>query len=212
MRASPSARALLVFVFCAVGTACRGPMGGGEPTSSSDAAPTASAAGPHSGMSGMSGMMAMCPMQLPGVHVTAADTADGAAMVFTTTMANVEEVRQRVRHMAAMRNMHQGGMMHAQGGGPGGGCPMMGGADGAMRMPNAQSRAEDVADGEQIVFVPTAPAEIDAVRAHVRAHAALMQSGQCCSMMGSHAASDAPGPASGEAQGTSDHSSHHPEP
>lgn len=192
MSPCPSVRALLVVAFCAVGTACRGPTRAGEPSSSPNAAPTGSAAGQPPDLSGMSGMMAMCPMQLPGVRVATADTADGPAMVFTTTMANLEEVRQRVRYLAAVHNRGQGGMMNARGGGPGGGCTMMDGAHGAMGMPSAQSRAEDVANGEQIVFVPTELADTDALRAHVRAHAAQMQSGQCCSMMGSNAPSAPP--------------------
>jgi hypothetical protein len=46
---------------------------------------------------------AECPMQVPGTSVRTEETASGPALAFTTT-GNVEELRMRVRRMAAANN------------------------------------------------------------------------------------------------------------
>jgi hypothetical protein len=67
----------------------------------------------HEPGTGMGMMGGMCPMQVLGTTVAAADVEGGAALSFTTSTGDVNDLRQRVHHMAEMHDqMHgQGGMM-----------------------------------------------------------------------------------------------------
>ena len=106
------------------------------------------------------GMADMCPAEVPGTQVAAADTADGAAMTFTTT-GDVASLRQRVHHMAEMHDhMMGGGMMQ-------------------MKMVPSAARAEDVDGGARIVLTPNDPAQLSDLRARVRDHTAMMAGGHC---------------------------------
>jgi hypothetical protein len=121
-------------------------------------------------------------MRLPGASVAEADTPGGAAIVFTTT-GDVDALRARVRRMAEMHErIAHGGMGRASGGGPETGqgmhcgCPAMGNSA-------EQVRAEDIASGARLVFVPAAPADLDSLRDRLRAHVQRMQSQHGCAMM-----------------------------
>lgn len=161
----------------------------------STAAQGAGERGPAGGM-----MSGMCPMQVPGTTVTSEDVEGGVALVFTTTSkGDVAELRQRVQRMAEMHNQHHaaGGMMmgccgaaapHEQGpgagpgheaGGPG--STMMGGGmmGGGMMMPAATASVEDIEGGARLVLRPKDPAQLGALRQHVRARAERMQHGEC---------------------------------
>ncbi|HEY6034667.1 MAG TPA: hypothetical protein VIV58_10420 [Kofleriaceae bacterium] len=111
-------------------------------------------------------MAGMCPLEVAGTQVAAADTADGAAMTFTTT-GDVANLRQRVHHMAEMHDhMMGGGMMTMK-----------------MKMVPSTARAEDIDGGARIVLTPKDPAQLSELRAHVHEHATMMASGHC-PMMG----------------------------
>jgi hypothetical protein len=146
----------------------------------------------------------MCPMaQMTGAKVVASDTDNGVAIAFTTT-GDVADLRARVRRMAEMHEhmaaMHQ---EHAMGGGSGDMHPGMGsGGDmhgEMMHMPMMTARVtvEDIPDGARLVFVPSDPSQLPALRAQAREHAAMMAKGEC-PMMGAQPPPD------------DDHTQHHP--
>lgn len=93
-------------------------------------------------------------MQVAGTRVTAQDTQDGVAVVFTTS-GDVAQLRERVHEMAAM---HEHMMMRA--------------------VPST-ARAEDIDGGARIVLVPKDAAQLTELRAHVHAHAEQMAAGHC---------------------------------
>lgn len=154
----------------------------------------------------------MCSMMPPaGTQVAASDTSDGIAVGFTTS-GDVTDLRARVHHLADMHNgmsgMHHDGGMH-EGMGSGGmhegmgsgdmhggmgsggmhegmGGDMHGGMNG-MQMVPSRATVEDIAGGAQLVIVPSDAAQLSALRAHVREHAAMMQNGKC-PMKGSQSA------------------------
>lgn len=124
----------------------------------------------------------MCPMRVPGTQVSAVDTPDGAALVFTTS-GELAELRQRVHKMAAMHEHKAAGGM-AMGSRPG----MMKShgmmkSRGMMKLVPSSARAEDIDAGTRIVVVPKHPAQREELRAQVRAYAARLAGGQC-PMMG----------------------------
>lgn len=166
--------------------------------------PTARAATPQAHAGSPAGGGAMCPMMIDPAttQITTSDTDAGVQIVFTTS-GDVNDLRERVRRMAAkheqMAGMHgkamggemQGGGMQdgmhgggMQGGGMQGmhGGSMQGGEQGGMtHMEMVPSRAtvEDVPGGARLLLVPDDPAQVAALRQHVRMHAAMMQKGQC---------------------------------
>jgi hypothetical protein len=97
---------------------------------------------------GMRGMGPMSPMRVPGTTVTATDTEGGVALDFETS-GDAAEVQARVQHMASR------GMM-----------PMM--------TPGATASAENTAHGARVVFRPTEPAHLGALRELVHARAKWM--------------------------------------
>jgi len=131
-------------------------------------------------------MMAMCPMNVPGTHVSASDIADGEALAFTTTPDQVDELRTRVRAMADMHNQHHGvgkdGMHHEgmSGGGMGAGGERMGGM---MMPPPSRAAVEDLANGARIVVTPNSSADLQKLQSAVRMHAQHMEQ-HGCGMMG----------------------------
>ncbi len=140
-----------------------------------------------------------CPMVVQGTDVAVADTEGGVALTFTTAAGDVADLRTSVQHMAGMYGMHrgQGGMMwHHMGGagmghgGMGHGDPATGGArQGPMAgpdhmagrgpMPAASTTTTDTELGAQLELRPTDPAQLDALREHVRWHQEKMHSGEC---------------------------------
>lgn len=131
-----------------------------------------------------------CPMAIEGVEVDVSDAEGGVAMEFTTDTGDVQDLRDRVRHMAAMYEIHRGGghMMwhhhmdghrhgrrgHGRGMGPGRG---MGGQ--RTPMPDATATMEEIDEGARLVLVPRDPAELDELRTHAQMQEQRMESGQC---------------------------------
>lgn len=186
---------LAVAVFAAMTAGCAS-TSGGQPAPAARAAP---APAHEHGM----GAMAMCPMQVPGTKVAAADVEGGVALSFTTSTGDVSDLRQRVRRMAEMHNQHHsGGMMmgghhgpgeHEHEGGSAAGHECCGGAmmrGGMTMMPAATASAEDIQDGARLVLRPTDPAQLGALREHIRMHAARMARGECPMMGPTRSSSD----------------------
>ncbi len=149
-----------------------------QPAPAAPAATAPAATAPASEHSMMGGM---CPMQVPGTTVTAADVEGGVALSFTTSTGDVADLRQRVRRMAEMHSqMH--GRMHGQGG----------------MMPAATTSVEDITGGARVILRPGDPAQLEALREHARMQAARTAQGECPMMP--------PRPSPGGAE----HGAHHP--
>lgn len=110
------------------------------------------------------GCPADCPMRDKNVSVTAEDVDGGAALVFSTS-GDLSFLRAHVGKMVE----HHNGMAAAEHKPMG----MMAG------MPASTARAEDIEGGARLIFTPTSPADLDALRAHVKAHAARAKEGSC---------------------------------
>lgn len=144
-------------------------------------APAQTAASPVTAVApapGGGAMMGMCPMDVPGTHVSAADTENGEALTFTTTTDQAAELQRRVHGMADMHNQH-----HAAGGTADGAMKegMMGGAGmGEMTMPPPSHAAVmDLPDGARVDVTPNAPADLQKLQSTVRMHAQHMQEHGC---------------------------------
>ena len=143
--------------------------------------------GDHEGM-----MAGMCPMQVSGTTMAATEVEGGIGLSFTTMTGDVEELRRRVRGMAEMHNQ-RGGDKHLGAGHEGGG----------MMMPSATTSAEDLERGARLILQPKDPAQLAALREHVRMKAQRMASGECpMKSLGDEPAAARPGEA--------DHDAHHP--
>lgn len=130
---------------------------------------------------------AHCPMALSGVQVTRSETDSGVLLTFTTDLANVSDLRQRVRAMAQMYQQHQGhgpmmwqhmgprhgpGMLPPNGMGPGRGM-------GPGPMPALNATVEDIEGGARLFLTPVNPADLELLQEHLQMHQQRMQSGEC---------------------------------
>jgi hypothetical protein len=145
---------------------------------------------------------AMCPMRIDPTttQVTASDTSDGVALTFTTT-SDVDEVRERVHHMADMHNRiasirageqtdtgleHRGMPQGTQGGvgtegdtaETGSGMPSYDEMTGRQMVPS-RATAEDVAGGARVVLVPADPSKLPMLRDDARMRVEMMNKGEC---------------------------------
>lgn len=135
-------------------------------------------------------VMQACPMAVPGTTLSAADTADGEAVTFTTTPEGVADLRSRVHAMAEMHNRHHqgagpdpspGGMQ--QGGMMGGGhMGPSGGMHASMMPPPSRAAVEDVAGGARLVVTPDDPAQLERLRTSLRERTRHMQDTGACGM------------------------------
>lgn len=157
--------------------------------------PTSAAAAPGTG--DQAGMMAgMCPMQVPGTTVAAVDVEGGVGLSFTTRTGDVAELRQRVYSMAEMHDQRGGHMMASHGTpAPGGDAEHQHGAQagaghegddqggmmmgGGMMMPAATASVEDIEGGARLILQPKDPAQLGALREHVRMKSQRMAAGEC---------------------------------
>src|SRR5512140_625918 len=172
-------RALLVPVVLAfTSTAC---MHAGRAAPAATSQP-AVAPGPSSGAPMVGGMAGMCPMSVPGTKVSAADTATGEALTFTTTPDQAAALREKVHAMADMHNRHHASGAAEHGSMMGGG--MAGGSMGGMEMPPpSRATVEDLPEGARIVVTPNDPADLQRLQSTVRSHAEHMQQDGCGMMM-----------------------------
>jgi len=129
---------------------------------------------PGAGNDGMPGRMmgGMCPMKVAGTSVAISYPDGGVALTFTTTSSSDrDELRRRVQRMAEMHERR--GMMGHSSMRPHAG--MM--AD--EPMPDATVSKEDVDGGARLVFKPKDPAQLEALREHVRRGPQHMRDGTC---------------------------------
>ena len=138
-------------------------------------------------------MDSMCPMKVQGTEVRAKDVTGGAAFVFTNRAGDVEDLRQRVRHMAQMHGTNAAGMMTTT---------TVSGSHRSPRdvkvqreaMPASEASPEDVEHGARLVIRPKDPAQLPGLRRQVRKLAESMAHlhGECPEM--AVAAEAAPSP------------------
>jgi hypothetical protein len=100
-----------------------------------------------------------CPLGVPRAHVVVEDTSDGVALTFTASPEQLDDLRLRARHAAAMH----GPGAHL---GPGhAGAHNDGGEHGlqAMQLPPAHATVTDVDGGTRIALVPSDAVDRDAL-------------------------------------------------
>lgn len=164
---------LLAFVGCGRPDTARPAVG---PTSASAAtAPSAPAAG-QTGTG--SGTASGCPMMVPGATASVTDVDGGAAITWTAPPSAVASLREDVHAMAQQRGAMMAacpcrGMMRRHGG------PPMQGTMSMQAMPPADVRADDVEGGARLTFTAKDPADVAALRSHVRMHVEHMNGGHC---------------------------------
>ena len=180
----------------------------------------------HEHGTGMKGDI--CPMQVPGTTVTSADVEGGVALAFSTSAGDVAELRKRVRRMVDMHNhahkadgttmggassgaadsAHEHGATTGTGHEASGRQGMM--MDTAMMMPAASASVDDIEGGARVVFRPKDPAQLDALREHVRKRSVRMAGGQCPMMPRNPEGT--PAPAASPNPGDTNHEAHHTPP
>ena len=170
-------RSLAVLVLLAA--ACAHSGGSGDTTAAARPAPASATAA--SRQAPTTSGMPMCPTDVEGTQVTAADTPTGETVTFTTAPERAAELRTRVHAMADMHNRHHAtGTTDARDGMQGAGG---GGMHGGMMMPPpSRATVEDTDTGARIVVTPNDPADLAKLQATVREHAQHMQEG--CGHMG----------------------------
>jgi hypothetical protein len=155
-----------------------------------------------SSMGTMGGGTDACPMLLPGTTVQAQETKDGMSMTFTTSGGDVGELRRRVRMMADHMNSQSTGSSGTgmQGGTTGGsttggsttgssttgssttGGSMSDSSTGGMMMP-MHATVANIDKGATLKTTPDDPSKLSEMRAHMKAHARMMNQTHSCSMM-----------------------------
>jgi hypothetical protein len=133
----------------------------------------------------ISGMPAStCPADVEDTAVSQADVEGGSSLIFTTRgSSRVSELRRRVQRMAAVHDDHHRGdgarvVDFRPGPNPG------------TRLTASTASAEDVEGGARLVLHPRDLAELDALRAEVRAQAAQLAAGSCVPLPVTHVATD----------------------
>lgn len=120
-------------------------------------------------------LRAACPIVVTGTEIVVKETDAGAAMTFTTGGGDVEQLRRRVRHMAAMYVMQrgQGRLLWRR--------PGETESDWSVGppMPPVQAKVADVERGVELELVPSGATEPRTLRQRVRQHAQRLGSGQC---------------------------------
>jgi hypothetical protein len=147
-------------------------------------------------------MMKLCKAMIGQADLTVRDTPDGVAIVFTARdPANVADVRARAAEMAEMHRRHGGhkGKKHGDHKGKKHGDHKgkkhgdhKGKKHGRTKMPDATIVVTDAAGGAEVVFTPTDPAQLGALKERVAEHAKTMTDGGC-EMMGKHGSHVKPG-------------------
>lgn len=128
---------------------------------------------------------AACPLAVEDVQVAVTDTDDGVALVLTSARGDIGALRERVRHLAQIYELHRGygHMMWYHMHGPRGGGMGPGFGPGMMAyggpMPAVHARIEDIAQGARLILTPVAPTQLATLREQVRQHQQWMHSGAC---------------------------------
>ena len=129
-----------------------------------------------------------CPTALPGAQLRSEVTADGVALVFTTSGGDAGELRDRVQRMADRHNAAQVPLVEQDPArAPGETSSGMTSTEGAHGMDmhgagkDVPSRAavEEISGGARVVFTPTDPAQVGILREHIRVHGKEMAETGC---------------------------------
>lgn len=112
-----------------------------------------------------------CTAELPGVEVSVADAADGAALTFVAPAETVEELQARVHRMWARQPRWLDALPESA---------AAGGAPSTKRGPIPITiDLQDLRDGARLVYRPIRPAEVKQVQRRVRSQASLLDEGEC---------------------------------
>ncbi|HLU64754.1 MAG TPA: hypothetical protein VKZ63_00675 [Kofleriaceae bacterium] len=132
--------------------------------------------------------MSACPTEVERVQVSAEMTSDGAALVFTTDTGDVSELQSRVRMLSQRFNQarDQAGAAPEMGG-PDTGQPDTGMSGEAAQgegmhtamLRQTRSRVEEIENGARLVIAPDDPAQLSALREHIRMHGAELVTSEC---------------------------------
>ena len=154
--------------------------------------------------SGMPGPMSMqdCPMKIQDFELAASNTTTGVAITFTTKPDQVDTLRLRVQHWAAMHTAgpeQQHGMRHGT-------------------LPGT-AEYEAIPNGIRLTLTATDPAKLEEFRAAARTRVEAMKKGDCSlmqeMMQGMRMSGKAGAPKSEKptnpAETEANHSQHHPE-
>lgn len=131
-----------------------------------------------------------CPLMIKDVSIDVEDTGDGVALRFTSdTETDVDDLRNRVQHMARMYEMYtgeqaEGGSMMWQRMGHTRADQDQAGAAGQAKgpsgvMPAATVTVEEIDSGVRMVLKPKDKAQLATLREHARDHERRMESGEC---------------------------------
>ncbi len=133
----------------------------------------------------------LCPMDVPGAHVAAADTADGEALTFTTGTSQPEardQLRRSVRAMADAINGGQATGATASGGAGGASTGSTGSADAssepmpAQTLPASHASVDDTGEGIRLTVTPNDPADLARLQGVMRTRVdQMLKSGTCAS-------------------------------
>jgi hypothetical protein len=110
-------------------------------------------------------MMQNCPMKVDGADLSVEDTKDAIALTLTTKSSDVTELRRRAEMMAKIHSAPSQEQMHG-------------------RMIAFSVTYEEVPNGARLTLTPKDPAQLQELRATVRAHAEQMKKGDCSMMQG----------------------------
>ncbi len=133
-------------------------------------------------------LAASCPMDVPDTTVAEADTPEGAAITFTTASGRTDELRNRVRSMAAVHNESRGA-----GGSLGGGQPLpvafapgpdataaaAGMHEEGMAPPASSVSVEDVSNGARVLVRPDTAADLPRLQQMVRMRVEHLRTSGC---------------------------------
>ena len=105
-----------------------------------------------------------CPLALPGAQLRSEVTADGVALVFTTSGGDGAELRDRVQRMADRHNAA---------------APPVEPNAAGKKPPASRAAVEEISGGARVVFTPTDPAQVGVLREHIRVHGKEMAEASC---------------------------------
>lgn len=118
-----------------------------------------------------------CPAGVPNLKVTAADTPDGAALIFKGSPEDLQAARSKLEAMAQRHSERLGPPENAGQPAPRNHMGMMAGRGGMGPMPPSTARVVSAPGNLQLVFEPRELGDLAALREAVRQHALQMSKG-----------------------------------
>jgi hypothetical protein len=155
------------FAVCATLAACEPKHGSTPPAEPRANAPAAG---------GAATVEDACPVQVPATTVTVVNAKGAVVMYFTTTKANLEELRRRVSLLARLGTPPAGAEARPAAT-PTPGPPWVYGAQ--PELVPLHATAQEVSDGAALTLTPLDPDDLEQLRAYARNHAERMRLGRC---------------------------------